>query len=155
MLRKKEKMGQLQKWILVEAYKNGLARKNKARATAEFGRKELGCYFIHRHDIYTRYFKLPNDRLGNGEANGSSFRAYHEVRLRNAVILCESVRRLLKKGLILFPLDGVSKHNLGDLLGLHGGSLFLTKAGVRKARSLLSNFRGPDSRDGMGRPCVA
>ncbi len=155
MIRKKEKMGKLQKWILVEAYKNGLAPKNKALATGDFGRKELGCYFIHRHDIYKRYFKLPDNHLGNGEENGSSLRAYSEVRLRSAVILCESVRRLLEKRLIQFPLDGVTKHNLGDLLGIHGGSLFLTKAGARKARSLLSNFRGPNSRDGIGRPCTA
>jgi len=130
-------MGQLQKWILVEAYKNGLARKNKTRATDEFGRKELGCYFIHRHDIYLRYFKLPHDQLGNGAENGSSVRTYREVRLRSAVILCESVRRLLRKRLIQFPLGGVSSQNLGDLLGIHGDSLFLTEAGARKARSLL------------------
>jgi len=155
MNREREKMGQLQKWILVEAYKNGRTRKNKPQEAADLGQKELGHYFIHRHDIYQKYFKLPNDHLGNGVQATSSFRTYREVRLRSAVILCESVRRLLKKGLIQFPLEGVSKHNLGDLLGIHGGCLFLTKAGVRKAKSLLASLQGPDGRGGIRRTCTA
>ena len=151
----KEKVARLEKWILVEAYKNGLARKNNECASEKFGPEEGGGYFIPRHDIYQRYFRLPDDSLRYGAESGSPVRSNREVRLRSAVILCESVRQLLKDELIKFPQSGVWRENQADPVPICASSIFLTEAGIRKAESLLSAFQGPKSQDRTTTLCAA
>ncbi len=149
-----EHVGRLQEWILVEAYKDGLARLNKERATLESGPEELGGYFIHRHSIYQRYFNLRNEPHPAGEEGRGPASSYRKLRLKSAVILCESVRQLLKEGLIQFPQRGVSKENQADLLRIYATFLFLTEAGVRKAESLLSAFQRAQRQDQMEGCCA-
>ena len=138
MLTAKEKAARLERWILVEAYKNGSACKNNECASEEFGPKEWGGYFIRRHDIYQRYFRLPGNSFDYGAENGGSICRSREIRLRSAVILCESVRQLLKDELIKFSQSGVWRENQADPVPICGSSIFLTEAGIRKAESLLS-----------------
>ena len=151
----KVKAGQLEEWILMEAYKNGLARLNKESATADFGPEKLGGYFVHRHNIYQGYFKLPNDPLTCKREAGGSRGSYHDLRLRSTVILCESVKQLLKNRLIHFPRGGTSKENRADLLQLYASFIFLTEAGVQKAEALLSALKGTESQGQLEGSCAA
>ena len=139
MIIAEEKVARLQKWILEEAYRNGRARINEQSGASGAGPEKPDAYFIHRHDIYRRYFKLPNDPLHFAPETGNedAMSGYRQVRLRSSVILCESVRKLLKTGLIKFLRSGLAKDSRADLPGGDASFIFLTETGVRKAESLL------------------
>ena len=140
--------GGLQAWILVEAYKNGLARLDAADP-AETLKKDGACpFFVQRHDLYRRYFDLPADLLLCGTSDRCLSPAEREVRLRIAVLLCDSVRQLLKQGLIRFH------HGRGDAAAprrgpnLSASAIHLTEAGIRRAEALFAEsqrFTSPDS----------
>jgi hypothetical protein len=138
MIIAEEKVARLQKWILEEAYRNGQTRINGQSGASEAGPEKPNAYFIHRHDIYRRYFKLPNDPLHFMPETGNedTIRGYRQARLRSAVILCESVRELLKSGLIRFFRSGISRESPEDISVGDASFLFLTETGVRKAESL-------------------
>jgi hypothetical protein len=155
MTQEKEKVGRLQEWILVEAYHHGESRKKKEPSAGEFAPEEMGDYCIHRDDIYQRYFKLPKYDFHYRAGNGVSIRHFREVRLKSAVILCESVRELLRSRLIQFPRVCFSKRNQADPHRIDAGRLFLTAEGVRRAKWLLSGFRGPVSEDQRDGRCAA
>jgi len=147
MSKTKDKAGRLQEWILIEAYKNGQARRTGERTTGDFGAEESERYFIHRHDIYQRYFKLSIEAFLRGEETGGATRRHIKLRLKSTAILCESVRHLLKDGLIQFPQRGSANMSQADLLRLHANFIFLTQAGIRKAASLLAGFQDPPGPD--------
>jgi len=138
MTRVEEKAGTLLQWILVEAYKGGLARLNRKRRPDESGTEKPGNCFIHRYDIYQRYFGLPNDllRCKAGARDEVSLKRYRRRRLKSAVILCESVRELLKNGLIQFSWGDVSQESQRDLFGESTDHISLTEAGIQKAESI-------------------
>jgi hypothetical protein len=142
-----EETGLLQDWILVEAYKNGLARRNSEDSCGESGAEEPGGFYIHRHDIYERYFKLPTESLLYGAEAKGARSDYRTIRLKSAVLLCASVRHLLRHGLIRFPPGRISKADQVDLLRTYSSSIVLTDAGVMKAESLLAASPEPDERD--------
>lgn len=137
MIAKQNKEGSLPKWILVEAYRSGLARKKGQGRADGAGPEGFGFYRLNRHDVYRRFFKLPDDpfRSEAGITNEKAINGYRKLRLRSAVLLCESVRTLLKNGLIHFPQSGVSRECPGDHPKGDASLIFLTGAGVRSAPS--------------------
>jgi hypothetical protein len=157
MIIAEDKVAQLQKWILEEAYKGGLARLNKKSDTDESRSEKSSDYFIHRHDIYQRYFKLPNDplRFEPETGNEDAINYYRQVRLRSAVILCESVRELLKNRLIQFLRTGFPKESQMGLPKDDPSFIFLTEAGVSKAESFLSTEESQKSQDRTERRSAA
>lgn len=142
------KSGGLQAWILVEAYKSGLARLDAADR-AETLEKNGACpYYVQRHDIYRRYFDLPAETLLYGTPDRGLSRGEREARLRSAALLCQSVRQLLKQGLIRFPQGraAAAAPRLGP--DLPESAIVLTEAGVRRAEALFAEsqrFTSPDS----------
>ena len=61
MTLRKDQVSRLRDWILIEAYKNGLARKDDICAR---GRLSVDgphhYYYIGRHAVYQRFFNLPS-----------------------------------------------------------------------------------------------
>jgi hypothetical protein len=155
MIKAQDKAARLQEWILIEAYKNGQAHQRGACATAEVDPEESERYFVRRHDIYQRYFKLPIDAFLRGAGNGDSVHGHVKARLKSAAILCESVRQLLRNGLIQFPQRAFAKKSQADLLRIYASFIFLTEEGVRKAESLLSAFQARESPDRADGPWAA
>jgi hypothetical protein len=140
MIRTEEKVGKLLRWILVEAYKSGLTRLKRNRQPDESGTETSGDYYIYRHDIYQRFFRLANDPLRQeaGAVDEGALRSYRRRRLKSAVILCESVRELLKNGLIQFPRGAVSEESRMNHWGGSTNFISLTEAGIKKAESILT-----------------
>jgi hypothetical protein len=132
--------GPLQEWILIEAYKNGLA---------------LGIFFVHRHDIYRRYFDLTADSLGLDEATILSIGRPQEVRLKSAALLCQSVKQLLKHGLIQFNQDPWPQGAPPGGSGVPAASIHLTEAGIKKAELLFMELQAFTSPDRLERLCPA
>lgn len=157
MIRAEERVGKLLRWILVEAYKSGLTRLNRNRQPDESGTEKSRDCYIHRHDIYQRYFRLPNGpfRYEAGTVNEGALRNYRRRRLKSAVVLCESVRELLKNGLIQFPRGGFSTESQIDLLENSENFIFLTEAGIKEAESILTLERGPVNQGPLEGPCSA
>lgn len=145
MKRKEEKVGKLIRWILVETYRSGLPRLNRNIQPGESRTEKPEGYSIHRHEIYRRYFRLPKDpfRYRDGALDEVYLKNYGQRRLRNAVILCESVRELLKNGLIQFPRGGVFEETQADLFGDSANFISLTEAGIKEAESILTLGQGP------------
>jgi hypothetical protein len=150
MTKAEHKAGRLQEWILIEAYKNGQSPQSGVCATPEFEPEEAERYFVRRHDIYQRFFKLPIDAFLRGQDNGGSVRRHAKLRLKSAAILCESVRQLLRDGLIQFPQRSFVKRSQADLLRIYATFIFLTEEGVRKAESLLAPLRDDNRPDRQG-----
>ena len=151
----KEAVDRLQKWILLEAYHRGESRIGKERAAGEFASDGPGDYWIHRDEIYLRFFKLSPDQVRSGAGIGASVRRHREVRLKGAIILCDSVRELLRNRLIRFARVSFSKTDHSDLALNEAGRLFLTEAGVRRARWLLCGFHGPETEHPVDGRCAA
>jgi hypothetical protein len=147
-----KKAGRLQEWILIEAYKNGQSRLSGEGVTGASGTEAPDHYFICRHDIYQRFFRLPIDAFLREAEPGGTVRRQVKLRLKSAAILCESVKELLRSGLIQFPERAFAKKSQAELLRIYASFIFLTEAGVRKAESLLSGFQYPAEPDGTCGP---
>ncbi len=150
----KDQLGRLQNWILVEAYKNGRGLGYEALGNSDATPEESDGFHIHRHEIYRRYFRLPQDSFPERAEDRCSSRRYLEVRWHGAVLLCDSVRQLLRRGWIHFPKVSSAKTN-AERLRIYGSFLFLTEAGIRQAQWLLLGTRALASVDPAARPCVA
>jgi hypothetical protein len=79
------------------------------------------------------------------------------MRLKSAAILCESVRQLLRDGLIQCPQRAFAKRSQADLLRICATFIFLTEEGIRRAERLLAagrerNCSGKPDKDAAG-PC--
>ena len=138
MTRREERAARLQGWILVEAYKNGLARVGGVCGSRGSNTDGSEQYFVCRQDIYQRYFRLPIDASLQGAGNRKAFRRHARLRLRSTTIVCESVRQLVRHQLIHFPQLAFAQKSHDDLLRIPGTVICLTLAGVAKAQSLLS-----------------
>ncbi|HVP91392.1 MAG TPA: hypothetical protein VMS75_09260 [Terriglobales bacterium] len=154
MTKMEDRARRLQKWILIEAYKNGQALKSGERAARELGMDECEGYSIRRHDIYLRYFRLPVDVLPREGQAGSSRRRHTNLRLRSAAVLCEAMRCLLNAGLIQFPEGSATAKSQAQLLRIHASFIFLSEAGVRKAESLVSALQDPKRPDRLDKAWV-
>lgn len=141
------KSGGLQAWILVEAYKGGMARLDGTDPADKRGKGRIGAFFIHRHDVYRRYFELSDDSLLYGTSDRGLSPEDREARLKSAALLCESVKQLLKQGLIRFPdrRGAAAAPRRGP--NFPAGAIHLTESGVRVAETLFAEthrFTSPD-----------
>jgi hypothetical protein len=137
-----KKSKKLQEWMLLEAYKNGEARREgacPAGSPAADGRER---YHVNRYAVYQRFFKLPIEAFFQGGDGRSSVRRSVEYRLRCSRLLCHSVRVLLREGLIWFPHRPAATGRPDESVLPGTTFIFLTAAGVRKAESLI--FPRPD-----------
>lgn len=148
------KSGGLQAWILVEAYKNGLARLDAADRVETLGEDGACPFFVQRHDIYRRYFDLPADSLLYGTSDRGLSRGEREARLRCAALLCDSVRQLLKQGLIRFLQGQPPGPKPQSGVGLSADAIHLTEAGVCRAEALFTESQRFTSPDSLGLYCL-
>lgn len=151
MAQRKDQVSRLKDWILIEAYKNGRARKDDICARGWLSPDGPQHYYIGRHAVYQRFFNLPIDAFLNSEGAGASIRRLVKRRLRSAAILCESVRGLLGAGLIQFPQRIVTRTGREDSPQPFGNLICLTAAGIQEAESLLAPACDPEPRPGIDR----
>ncbi len=152
MKMKRERSSKLQDWILVEAYKNGLTCRAQDDGTPEIDPCDVGDYFINKHDIYQNYFCLQASPFGGRPGAEMTFGRYWELRLKSAVVLSRSVKRLLERMLIFFPnFIGFKKNGPGHLWK-YANYIFLTEAGAQKAKALMLNSGEPYNPDSISVP---
>lgn len=137
MMDAEDQVDRLQEWILLEAYKNGRSGRTPRQTAGGSACEAPTIYFVCRHDVYQRHFRLPVEPQSGG-SEGRSGAGDPERRLKSAAILCESLKRLLKTGLIQFHPWASAKKSLAECLRISSSFIFLTEEGVRKAESLFS-----------------
>lgn len=145
MTRFKRDSRKLKDWILMEAYRNGLARQGGICPTGPNGSDVPEGYYISRYAIYQGFFKLPIDAFFQGGQNTARARRCAASRLRCSAMLCESVRSLLRDGLIRFPGRVSTKWGATDAQEALTTFIGLTAAGMRMAESLLLPPAHPNS----------
>jgi hypothetical protein len=138
MSRIDRKTSDLREWILLEAYKNGQARGDGICAAGASERARTERFFISRYAVYQKYFKLPIEAFFQGGPGGETRRRRSELRMKCSLALCESVRQLLKRGLIRFAERPVGDEDQPPPRPTAGTFIFLTPEGVREAETLLA-----------------
>jgi hypothetical protein len=149
MTQVEKKAKKLREWILLEAYKNGQARRVEICPAGSSAAEGPEQYYVSRYAVYQRFFKLPIDDLFQGGDDRGPVRRTAQLRLRCSLLLCESVRALLREKLIWFPHRRSAKEDPTRSLPTAATLIFLTAAGARKAESLLFQPRNPPGRVNM------
>jgi len=117
----KERLSKLQKWILIEAYKN------KREWEGTFGKRDI--YELSKYTIYEDYFNIDTKNKGYGGIfGGFDFVDKGPRTQKIKVILSRSLWNLKKKGYI--ELDLFRKKFMTNIE--------LTENGIKKASELLN-----------------
>lgn len=143
MARSGPKTRKLEEWILTEAYKNGQARRGGICSTGSNAAEDPEGYYVSRYAVYQRFFKLPIDAFFQGGTGTAQARRSVASRLRCAAALCQSVRTLLRDGLIHVPCRASQTAGQADRSENAATLICLTAAGARKAESLLGPAPDP------------
>jgi hypothetical protein len=113
-------------WILIEAYRSGLAESESWPSGDEFDSDRLISYRISRRSIYRLYFRLEDGHGSAAPDAPASTKAHYMARLKKAALLARAVKRLLEQKLIA-------------MLSLQSEYLYLTEHGVFEAESVLAD----------------
>jgi len=125
----KERLSKLQKWVLVEAYKN------KCEYESSFEKRTE--YKLMKRKIYENFFNIKLEKHGYADFETEcNFRIPKEEKTK-IVILSRSLNKLRNRGLIR-PSYGAL--NIATMFGGRaniGSEVYLTEKGIEKAKELL------------------
>lgn len=120
----KERLSKLQKWVLMEAYKNYREH--------ETSLGKLDIYELSKQDIYERFFDV---KITRGPWD-RTFRLLKKDKVK-AVILSRSLRRLKEKGYVKAPNEFLAK--MFKKSAHCAPALELTDKGVEIAKSIIAH----------------